>query len=441
MKNNNLSIGTEIETINLLSSDNQYGGGWLSGLFNSSNDYGKTATNFALEAFNEKNPQVACFIMNSSLNKNHKLDFSNVDSNKRNLIHYMTMYGGSCPDCVSILQKSLKSDDAKQFINHQDIDLNTPAHYAVMSGSTNMIPLLQTGGADLSIKNKDGLHISSKNMPVKTDVVRPEPSKLFINKTNTATDDDNDVVSRLNNIVKLFKNNSKESSALSTIATDTTASYVPKANTIPQTASQTMTDHHDVLDSILKDINSQKGGKLNGTRKIPTYSNTSDLSTLSGNLSDDLLNDYLPDSDDMDNLTRQFKQKSTEAHDRAIIRIKELLGVDEKTAKAYKAIIYNIIKNEHPEMQNYDRAMELEKLASDLDYLRKISQKQVNDMIKLIESRHEEKSKSEKKEEKKEKKTKKEKKEPKEKKEKKSKKQQLIDSVTSDGFISVTSDF
>ena len=68
-------------------------------------------------------------------------------------------------------------------------------------------------------------------------------------------------------------------------------------------------------------------------------------------------------------------------------RIKELLGVDEDKARVYKAIIYDSIKKQKPELNNYDRAVELEKLASDEDYLSKISKSSISKMEKIIKER------------------------------------------------------
>ena len=66
-------------------------------------------------------------------------------------------------------------------------------------------------------------------------------------------------------------------------------------------------------------------------------------------------------------------------HERTIETIKSLMGVDEETAKAYKSILYYKVKEEHPEMSGYERAVEMEKLATkavlkeiDIDAAKKI---------------------------------------------------------------------
>jgi FKBP-type peptidyl-prolyl cis-trans isomerase len=40
------------------------------------------------------------------------------------------------------------------------------------------------------------------------------------------------------------------------------------------------------------------------------------------------------------------------------------MSVDDFKAKAYKSLIYDKIKKEHPELNNYDRAVEMEKLTT-----------------------------------------------------------------------------
>jgi hypothetical protein len=83
-------------------------------------------------------------------------------------------------------------------------------------------------------------------------------------------------------------------------------------------------------------------------------------------------------------MARAVENKATEAHRRAVDRIKEILGVDETEARAYKAIIWESLKESQKEMSNYDKSMELEKKASDKDYLKSISKSEVSKMTKII---------------------------------------------------------
>jgi len=66
----------------------------------------------------------------------------------------------------------------------------------------------------------------------------------------------------------------------------------------------------------------------------------------------------------------------------------EILEVDEKEARAYKAILYEAIKKEKEQLSNYDKAMELERQASDSAVLKKITKSEVKKMMKTIEEKH-----------------------------------------------------
>jgi hypothetical protein len=63
-------------------------------------------------------------------------------------------------------------------------------------------------------------------------------------------------------------------------------------------------------------------------------------------------------------LSRMIQNQADVIHKRTVEKIKDLLGVDEEKAKIYKAALYNKIKTEHPELNNFDRAVEMEKIAT-----------------------------------------------------------------------------
>jgi hypothetical protein len=61
---------------------------------------------------------------------------------------------------------------------------------------------------------------------------------------------------------------------------------------------------------------------------------------------------------------RARKNKSEEIHERTVKRIMEIMNVNEDDAKIYKSYLYFKVKDEHPELSSYDRAIEMEKLAT-----------------------------------------------------------------------------
>lgn len=80
-------------------------------------------------------------------------------------------------------------------------------------------------------------------------------------------------------------------------------------------------------------------------------------------------------------LSRMIQNQASVIHTRTIEKIKDLLGVDEEKAKIYKAALYNKVKNDHPELNGYDRAVEMEKIAT-TENLKEINLKQWGEKIK-----------------------------------------------------------
>lgn len=83
------------------------------------------------------------------------------------------------------------------------------------------------------------------------------------------------------------------------------------------------------------------------------------------------------DSSDSNNneLSRLINNQATAIHERTVKKIMEILGIDENDAQIYKAALYESVKNDSPELNNYDRAVEMEKRAN-VDTLKRIDLKQ-----------------------------------------------------------------
>jgi len=75
------------------------------------------------------------------------------------------------------------------------------------------------------------------------------------------------------------------------------------------------------------------------------------------------ISDGKSDSDNNE-LSRLINNQATAIHERTVKKIMEILGIDENDAQIYKAALYESIKNDSPELNNYDRAVEMEKRAN-----------------------------------------------------------------------------
>jgi ankyrin repeat protein len=70
---------------------------------------------------------------------------------------------------------------------------------------------------------------------------------------------------------------------------------------------------------------------------------------------------------ELSEMARNIEQQSTKIHERSIEKIAELMKLDlkspedNKKARYYKAALWRMIKEKHPELSNYDRSVEMEK--------------------------------------------------------------------------------
>jgi len=174
--------------------------------------------------------------------------------------------------------------------------------------------------------------------------------------------------------------------------------YVSKEPTAPVT-----------VEELLNMEGGSKDNRVTGFRKMISYSElsfggASESQTSEVNGQSEENEELSLDDDDyseISNMARMARDmqntKSSDAHTRSVERILEILKLNKKDAteqdaRVVKAIIYESIKKEHPELNNYDRAVELEKRASDKDVVTNITDKQIKDMKKIIEAKHAQKS-------------------------------------------------
>ncbi len=91
--------------------------------------------------------------------------------------------------------------------------------------------------------------------------------------------------------------------------------------------------------------------------------------------SDDTIRENKDDEEQLDKkltselseMARNIARQSSDIHERTIEKIAHILKLDlqnpedNKTARYYKAAIWRLVKEEHPELSNYDRSVEMEK--------------------------------------------------------------------------------
>jgi len=172
----------------------------------------------------------------------------------------------------------------------------------------------------------------------------------------------------------------------------------PLAPPIVIDSDKELTNTETMLQGIL-DKSTLKGGKrkskkTKNSRKINTlseisYHNYSDYSDdqeaiksqedfekINKQITNELLEKPKPKKDSPDDskleselseIARNISRQSTDIHERTIVKIAKIMNLDlnnpndNKTARYYKAAVWRMINQKHPELSNFDRSVEMEK--------------------------------------------------------------------------------
>lgn len=125
------------------------------------------------------------------------------------------------------------------------------------------------------------------------------------------------------------------------------------------------TSSANASDDIFMKVSDSKGGKQKKPNDSDIASSfTFDMNVSSSSSEGSSKNSSSESDSDIKKISRSIINKAGEIHQRVIQKIIELMNVDDFKAKAYKSLIYDKIKKEHPELNNYDRAVEMEKLTT-----------------------------------------------------------------------------
>lgn len=334
-----------------------------------------------LESFTDARPDVACYIMC----KYHKFpsDLSKVNVSNKNLLHYFTLYAsyGNMVMHISQLFKTLSKSSIKKALNKQDLFGNTSLHYSAKLGFNNLTALYIEYGADPNIRNNDGFFVEKDNNQVES----TENYGVLIGLKNTP---DSDTIIKIDSIshstllqnVRNELNDADNKVDVNTVQTQDVIDNI-LANVKSENDANKDVSTEKILDDIVKTQNNQKGGKKSHTSK--KYQELSDITPVNS------------DNSDISNIARQITRQSSDIHDRSVQKIIKLLKLDEnkqedvQKARNYKAAIYKTVKEKNPLLNNFDRAVEMEKSIT-LENLKAIN---IDKITKEIEKHLSEKSK------------------------------------------------
>jgi ankyrin repeat protein len=409
---------------------NSQKGGFLGDIF------GNNYSSLLFNAVKENNMSALNFLINQK--EVSRINYQ--DENGLTILH-MLINKYDNPDVKNTVDNILKRNDIKDIINIQDNNGNTPLHMGVISGNYKLCDELIYAGANPLIKNNAGLYVESETETVSqnklevkeitakeqkvTDKVTSTPvdnNSVFISKktleTKSDTKDSNIIQKIVNSVTSTLQGSSDSESDkeernpnaysnllntsefINDLANNDNKELVKNQPSLPQgKTSENLGDivnTSEFLDKFIKDnkINtkeSQSGGKkIKKTRKLNTNTDLTENSlelpktNVSEPSSSSMDLDMESSSvDEMSELSRMINNQATEIHERTVKKIAELLGMTEQESRVIKAYIYNEVKNQHPELNNFDRAVEMEKRITK-DYLESLDKKKLKELSDMI---------------------------------------------------------
>jgi hypothetical protein len=372
-------------------------------------DYSK----LLFEASEQKNWSALNFLIKSSEIKKIKY----VDNNGQTILHHLVKHYKEDPQVASVINTILTRSDAKELINIQDNNGNTPLHLAVIAGLDSLCDDFIKVGANKSIKNKAGLYIESETETesrVPQTVNSPQSDNsgspsVFISKKDldkSARKEDSVFVSNILNSLNNDKKSTDTSEAKGFTEFNISGPIIKndlsvKKNTYSEFSNLINTS--EFIDDLVSKYNSKQiGGKK--TRKLNTNSHlksetgmtmnvTSTVDIPSSNTSEleqSSESSEMSGRSEMSELSRMINNQATEIHERTIKKIMEINKINEQEARTMKAYIYNEVKTQHPELNNFDRAVEMEKRITK-EYLQKLDTSKLKELSEVISSKQKEK--------------------------------------------------
>lgn len=354
--------------------------------------------------------------------KDSNIELSATNENGQTLLHLLIDQYEKSPKINEILDCVLSRNDINVIINIRDSNGNTALHLAVMKNLHNLCDELIRAGADPTLKNEAGLYVESIT---ETQTERGTGSVLTEVSMESREDELKNAVplqlsdtsiekpqlggSHSSNI--FLKHNSTHSmkshnSTANSIATSTakgftdflneTATMVGGKNNFSE-YSELINTSEFINDFIRKNVHAG-GAKKKKTKKMNEYGSRMEIpmSQTSAFNIESTESDNESSLDEMSELSRMINNQASEIHERSIKKIMELLKdingkATEQEARAIKAIIYNQVKESNPELNNFDRAVEMEKRITK-ETIENIDSKKIKEITNIITEKQKEKT-------------------------------------------------
>lgn len=293
------------------------------------------------------------------------------------ILHYVARNYQKIPNSDEVINKILADSSVGSFINIQDKNNDTPLHIALESGNQPLVNAFIRAGADPKIKGNLGRYIVEDNAA--------DQSSVFVAKQPLMEGSETDIRNVINKLIAIDRAPESDYSAAMPKTLNTEIFQTDKfLDELSKPKEYTIK-----INSLPSNLSNLTGGKLiNGSRRLNAYSEYENM--FGGDSDDDddncskkskskskkhktKYNKAATDSEieqDMRGLSRQAHSQVDTIHERTVNTIIKILNLDptneadKKKARIYKGVLYRRVKTEQPDLKGYDRAIEMEKLAT-----------------------------------------------------------------------------
>lgn len=329
------------------------------------NEKGQPSLNDLIKkACSDKNFTVLKYI----LQKSNFVPTEPVDEFGNNILHFI-IYNLEDMGGIPFLQTFLANPNVKKIIDKlSKQDGYTPAIAACALHYDAVVNLLKQAGADIYIPSRDGTKIMTATetevQQEKNEKPLMKPAIDFLSKLSLMSRKDSEIVPY-----------TTTQTPLSTIGMSETQSKPVNNDNISELSTEAFVK--GVINGTLAASKPPETPRMftGGSHSVVVgqrfLNRAPEYSSISGGSSDSEKKKRTTKKKSKRSIERSVSRGSFELgritddiHTRTIETIKSLMGVDEETAKAYKSILYYRVKEEHPEMSGYERAVEMEKLAT-----------------------------------------------------------------------------
>lgn len=292
-----------------------------------------------------------------------------IDDDGNTILHFIISNFGNMGMTDESFAQLLSNPKIKKIIDLENkTDGNTPAVLACSLKLHNIVGMLEQAGADIHKPSRTGACVET--------VVESEQHEQQPKPTQ---EDDNKVYDRINAFFQAMSNRRNaqpmSDASLTTLGmSQTTQSPKLRGMSINiEGGSELALSTEAFINKIVSNANASNsinsaigGAKKSGQRTIAAgQRQLNHIPDFSGGKKNKKENKKNKKEDtEISRGSFEIGRITDDIHERVIETIKSLMNVDAETAKIYKSVIYYRVKKEHPEYSGYERATEMEKLAT-----------------------------------------------------------------------------